>query len=124
MNAWIADVRERFSTQAAELLEQFKLWLHQVGVWYLGSAVAHMVLLIVVGLILGTMHLASKKSDAPVFDSSLDSAIIDQDIARFELGDAPLEPTVLDTESLTLLEPPKIEQTEQINDNSPVFQEK
>ncbi len=124
MNAWMSAVMRRFSFEPAEILDRFKLWLYQVGVWYLGSAVAHMVMLIVVGLILGTMHLASKKSDAPEFDSSLDTATIDQDLARFKVGDAPLEPTVLDTDSLTQLEPPKIEQTEQINDNSPIFEEK
>ncbi len=45
------------------------------------------------------------------------------ELNRFEVGDTPIEPTVLDTESLTQLEAPKMEQTEKVYDDNPTFAE-
>lgn len=82
----------------------------------------HMAILLVAGLVLGTVHVAQKLVP-DTFESALEEPSLDGDLTRFEVGETPLEPTVLDTESLTL-EAPKFEQTEQFNDNSAVFEER
>ncbi len=82
----------------------------------------HMVILIIAGLVLGTVHVAQQLLP-DTFETALEEPNLDGDLSRFEVGETPLEPTVLDTESLTL-EAPRFEQTEQINDNSAVFEER
>jgi hypothetical protein len=105
---------------AQELFAPFSHWVMQVGVWYLVSMVFHTVALIAAGLMLGSAVTSKPKSDATEFETKIDTTIPDSDLTRFEPGEPPIEPTVLDTESLSMFQ---VEQTEQINDNSPVFQE-
>lgn len=107
---------------AAEMYENVRQWFVQQGVWWTTSMFVHMAILIVAGLVLGTVHVAQKLiPDA--FETALEDPNVDGDLTRFDVGETPLEPTVLDTESLTL-EAPHFEQTEQFNDNSPVFEER
>ena len=57
------------------------------------------------------------------FDTEVEQAIEETPIEHFEVGETPIEPTVLNTETLT--EPPAatIEQDAQFNDNSAAFTE-
>src|SRR5688572_8381431 len=106
----------------AELYERARLWFVNQGVWWTASMFAHMAILIIAGLVLGTVHVAQKLMP-DTFETALEEPNLDGDLSRFEVGETPLEPTVLDTESLTL-EAPQFEQTEQYNDNSAVFEER
>jgi hypothetical protein len=98
-------------------------WLGSSFVWYGMSMVVHLLILVIVGLALGTAPPPKIVVDAPAFESVKDTILPEPQLDRFDVGETPLEPTVLDTESLTMLEPPKIEQTEQINDDSKIFTE-
>jgi len=66
---------------------------------------------------------AQKIMEAPEFEADVETALPEPELNRFEVGDTPIEPTVLDTESLTQLDPPKMEQTEKVYDNNEVFQD-
>ena len=88
--------------------------------WML-SAAGHMVLFLIVALI--PIHVASKDSRSIEFEAvERDDSPRDQ-ITRFEVGDPPLEPTELNTETLMQFEPEPIAQTAQYNDDSPIFEE-
>jgi hypothetical protein len=87
--ALIATLREKLTFNGAELREQFNDWLHRAGVWYLGSAVAHMLVLVVVGLVLGSMHMVTRpvNQEAPSFDTTLDTAVLSDMSLPLELGE-------------------------------------
>ena len=74
-------------------------------------------------LVLGTVHVAQKIMEAPEFEAEVETALPEPELNRFEVGDTPIEPTVLDTESLTQLDAPKMEQTEKVYDDNPSFVE-
>ena len=106
-------------SQAVELIGR---WIKTVGPFWAASVAGHLIALIVLALVLGTVHVAKKIMLAPEFAAEIETALPDPDLSHFEIGETPLEPTVLDTESLTL-EPPQIEQTEKHYDNSALFEE-
>ena len=89
--------------------------------WWGTSLVAHLALILIMGLVLGTVQVARTLSNAPTFETKVEEPPALTEIDKFEVGDAPLDPTVLDTESLLMNEPPAV--AEQINDDSPVFEE-
>ncbi|HWB11824.1 MAG TPA: prenyltransferase/squalene oxidase repeat-containing protein [Pirellulales bacterium] len=88
--------------------------------WWGTSLVAHLALILIMGLVLGTVQVARTLNNAPSFETKVEEPPPSQ-IDPFQVGEAPLDPTVLDTESLLMNEPPAVE--EQINDDSPVFEE-
>jgi hypothetical protein len=97
-------------------------WLISSAPPWMLSAAAHMLLFLILALI--PIHVASRQAgDSAEFDA------IDRDdspageITRFEVGDAPLDPTELNTETLMQFEPEPIAQTPQYNDDSPIFEE-
>lgn len=87
----------------------------------LGSMVFHMLLLIVLALVLGTIHVAQTIGQAPEFETPAADDSPLPEISRFELGYTPLAPSELSTESLMLTEAPSVEA--QFNDDSPIFEE-
>jgi hypothetical protein len=104
-----------------ELMVRSKAWLRENGGWWVGSFVGHFVVLTVILLILGPIT-APAKSDAPLFNVDLDNALPEPDLTHFDVGETPLETSVLNTETLSMVEAPQIEQAEQINDDSPIFE--
>lgn len=88
---------------------------------WLASLVIHMVIMIVLALVLGTIKVAQVVMDAPAFQAEVEEAIPEPEIEHFEVGDTPLDPSELTTESLTLNEAPPVEA--QFNDNSAIFEE-
>lgn len=106
----------------ASLMDLARAWIRQVGPFWIASVAAHLAALIVLALVLGTVHVAKKIMDAPEFEAEIETALPDPELGRFELNDqTSLEPSVLNTESLTQLEAPTIEQSEKIIDDNPVF---
>jgi hypothetical protein len=86
---------------------------------WLASLIIHIMILVVLGLVAGTVHVAQTIGQAPEFEviDDLDDA---PEIAHFEVGNTPIEPTELNTETLSLEAPPV---EAQFNDNSPLFEE-
>jgi len=105
-----------------ELVATFKKWVHDNGLWWLVSVVGHTVALAAVLAVLSMMPAMKIQADAPEFKSDLDTAMPEPDLTHFEVGDTPIEPTVLNTETLSMVEAPQIEQTEQMNDDSAIFE--
>lgn len=85
---------------------------------WLASMAFHMVLMIVLALIMGTIHVVQTIGDAPAFDAA-DQMAFEPELARFEVGSTPIENTVLDTDSLRMIEPSL---AAEFNDNSPIFE--
>ncbi|HEX3658399.1 MAG TPA: prenyltransferase/squalene oxidase repeat-containing protein [Pirellulales bacterium] len=104
--------------------ETLAAWIRHVGPFWAVSIAGHLVVLVIFGLVLGTVHVAQKIMDAPEFEAEVETVLPDQPpLEHFEVGDTPLDATELTTETLTLNEAPQMEQTEQFNDNSAVFTE-
>jgi hypothetical protein len=87
---------------------------------WMASAIIHMIILVVMALVLGTIHVAKTIGQAHEFEAVEEIATLEPEIEHFEVGDTPIDPTELTTESLTLEAPPV---EAQFNDNSPVFEE-
>ncbi|HEX4148423.1 MAG TPA: prenyltransferase/squalene oxidase repeat-containing protein, partial [Pirellulales bacterium] len=101
--------------------DTLKAWIRQVGPFWAASIAGHLLLLVIAGLVLGTVHIAKKVMDAPEFVADVETVVPDQPpLEHFEVGDTPLEPTELSTETLTM-EAAQLEQTAQYNDDSAVF---
>jgi len=115
----VADEEEQFS-----LLERFQAWvLHDSPSWLI-STIFHTILLLVVGLLMGRSVVEKVIGDAPIFEAIRPEEPPETKIERFELGEAPLDPTELTTESLTMNEPPgQVAQEAMYYDDSPVFEE-
>ena len=103
--------------------DAIKRWIKHVGPWYAASVALHLGALIILFLVLGTVHVAQKIMDAPKFEAEVETALPEPELETFEVGDTPLEPSVLDTESLTQLEAPKMEQSAKSYDDNTVFAE-
>ncbi|HTN76477.1 MAG TPA: prenyltransferase/squalene oxidase repeat-containing protein [Pirellulaceae bacterium] len=87
---------------------------------WLASLVIHCAIFVVLALVLGTIEVVKQVVNAPSFEATQEAAIPEPEITHFEVGDTPLDPTELTTETLELTDPPPVE--EQINDNNPVFE--
>jgi hypothetical protein len=88
---------------------------------WLASALVHMIILVVLALTLGTIKIIEQVGKAPTFNEVEEIPEIAPEIEHFEVGDTPVDPTELTTETLTLTEAPSVEA--QFNDNSPIFEE-
>jgi hypothetical protein len=73
---------------------------------WLASMALHMTLFIVLALVLGTIHVAATIGAAPILQASSQAESLEAEIEHFVLGESPLEPTILNAETLTLSEPP------------------
>jgi hypothetical protein len=105
--------------------ERFMDWVRTELVWYAGSFTVHLLALSML-LLVGNVAAKVVVGDAPSFEEAkVDKTDADPPpLEKFEIGDPPEEPTVLDTESLTLEKPATIEQTEEYNDDSANFEHK
>jgi hypothetical protein len=103
-------------------------WLVENGPWWLCSFVFHLLLIIALGLLgtLGTRAAQQIAEPAPAFEEAkLDQAAdVPKEVERFEVGETPEDPSVLNTDTLTLARPAQIAQEAEHNDNSPIFEHK
>lgn len=81
-------------------------WLKNEGRWFAISVVTHAVILL--SLLFIVMPTPTVPKEATFEVGNLDNALSEPELAKFELGKAPLEPTVLNTEALTQLKPPSL----------------
>lgn len=84
-------------------------WAVTNGVWWFTSVVGHVAVLSIVLLALGKIASPPVEGEAPSFESGLDTELRVPQIDRFEVGDTPLEPSELNTETLSLVDAPQIE---------------
>lgn len=105
-----------------EIVQSLKRWMRENGSWWSISFGGHLVVLTIVLVLLGAIDPARPEVLAPEFEAKVDTAQPEPDLTHFEVGETPIEPTVLNTETLSMVEAPQIEQTEQINDDSAVFE--
>jgi len=104
----------------------FMEWVVTEGAWYATSFVFHMLLMCVL-MVASTFvknEPPAQEGEAPSFEEAkVDPQVQDAKIEKFEVGETPIEPTELNTETLTLsaapgaAEPVKAE----YYDDSPVF---
>jgi hypothetical protein len=104
----------------AELLRQFRKWFVENWRWWGISAGMHSVIMCLLVVLLG-VYIVPPKEMPTTFESVRDNSLSNREIPIFKLGSAPLDPTVLNAETLLQLEPPG--QTAQYNDASPIFEE-
>ncbi|TXT22294.1 MAG: hypothetical protein FD138_3544, partial [Planctomycetota bacterium] len=97
-------------------------WFKENGKFWGVSVGMHLVIFVVLGVAIGAPQAKKLLQEVVFFDTEVDQAIEEAPITHFDVGETPVEPTVLNTESLT--EPPAatIEQDAQFNDNSAVFE--
>ncbi|MEX0679462.1 MAG: prenyltransferase/squalene oxidase repeat-containing protein [Pirellulales bacterium] len=91
-----------------------KAWAVTSGVWYAASVTAHAVALSAVLLLLGKVTAPAKEGEAPAFESAVDTEIPQPELDHFEVGETPLEPAELNTETLSLVDAPTIDTDEQV----------
>lgn len=98
-------------------------WLKENGKFWGVSVGMHLVVFLILGVAIGAPQAKKLLQEVVFFDTEVDEAVEEAPITHFDVGETPIEPTVLNTETLT--EPPAatIEQDAQFNDNSAVFEE-
>jgi len=115
-----------FRWNVKETLIAWKDYFRETGQWYLGSAAIHALVLIILGLIsmAGSSVVVGTGDVAPTFNATESETSPPPAFTRFEVGDAPLEPTELNPEALAMFEAkPIASQTAIYYDDSPEFVE-
>ncbi len=106
----------------AEFQQNVTNWVKANASFWGASFGMHLVIFMILGVAIGAPHAGKLLEEVIFIDSEVDTADEQAAIEHFEVGETPLEPTVLNTESLT--EPPAtIEQDAQYNDASAEFVE-
>jgi hypothetical protein len=108
-----------------EIIQDFQLWLRTHGLWWATSVTAHAIVLSAVLLLMGAVTTPNSVGDAPAFEVALDTVVPEVEIEHFEVGETPIDPTELNTDTLSITEaPPQVAQVEQINTSeADAFQE-
>lgn len=125
---------QRFRTWLVAAVTRCVAWYREDSCWYFGSMAVHAIGLVglaLISLAIPTTILSLSSDSAPSFEApKVDTAAME--ISRFEVGDAPLEPTELNAETLAQIEPlpigsPAAEplggQEARDYDDSPTFEE-
>jgi hypothetical protein len=99
-------------------------WFCGDGRWYLGSAAIHALAILSLGLIVATVPVKLISNDAASFDAAEVDRSPPADLARFEVGNPPLDPTEVNADSLGQKKAlPVAPQSARFYDNSPQFEE-
>ncbi len=122
-------VEEEELDQEDTLSERFMDWVRTELVWYAGSFTFHL-LLISSLMLFGSPPTKYVQNDAPSFDADAekppeqkpDTDPVVQE--KFDIGETPEDPTELNTDTLTAPQPGQVEQQEEYNDDSEVFEHK
>ncbi len=120
-------LKRRLKPFAAVAAARFTGWYRENGHWYLISMAAHAVGLFCLALISLTIPpviVSLWHEPAPSFDAPDVNNSPPTEITRFEVGDAPLDPTELNAETLMQTKAmPLGRQEARYYDNSPVFED-
>jgi hypothetical protein len=103
--------------------ERTRAWFREDGPWWLCSFVFHLILVCSLAL-LGGKVVESIAQEAPSFEEAKIDAKpeVPDKIERFELGETPVDPTELSTDTLTLEKPAQVAQEAEFNDDSDKFE--
>ena len=110
--------------EGPDVFESIKTWYLEEGYWYLVSAAVHAVGFVILALI--AVNVGRRiRGDAPSFDPASEVKKADGKLQKFELvGDTPLDPTELNTDTLSMFEAkPLAQQDAKYYDDSAVFEE-
>lgn len=103
----------------SQWLEDLRFWVATRGLWYGISAGLHAIGLFIVLMFLSLVVTPPKQEGhAPLFDAKIDTTLPEAEIDHFDVGETPLEPSQLDTDTLSLVDAPQLAQEEQINTTS------
>jgi hypothetical protein len=100
-----------------------RIWSKENGKFWVVSVGMHVLIFIVLGVAIGAPHVKKVLQEVVFFDTEIEQAVEEKPIEHFEIGETPIEPTVLNTDTLTEPVAATIEQDAQFNDNSDVFTE-
>jgi hypothetical protein len=105
------------------LLGRIRTWFVEEGPWWLCSFVFHIILVCTLAL-LGGRAIEEVAGEAPSFEEAKvePTAIAPEKIERFDIGDAPEDPTELNAEALNLQQPARLAQEAEFNDESEHFE--
>jgi hypothetical protein len=108
--------------------ERFRQWLMHDSPSWLISTIFHLILILIIGLCMGKEVVQQMIGETAVYEAA-ETAETKKDeeqmLERFDIGDAPLDPTELTTESLTMTEAPaQAAQEAVVYDDNPVFEER
>jgi hypothetical protein len=117
----------RWVEWGSSLVLWLRTWFADEGCWYVSSLFAHAFVLFSLALITLSIPRSSLSlvDQSPTFEpASLPPVTTDSEIKRFEVGEAPLDPTELNAETLAQFEfKPVGGQTEKYFDESPQFED-
>ena len=101
-----------------------KNWITEEGPWWLCSFVFHLVLVCSLALISGKV-VEKIVDEAPSFEEATIDKDVDvpKEIERFDVGETPVDPSDLSTDTLTMEKPAQMEQDEKTHDDSGKFVE-
>jgi hypothetical protein len=105
------------------LARRFTDWLQHDAPSWLISLVLHMTVLIIVGVLFGRNPGRKVVEDVPTFDAANAQNRAEEEVERFDVGKAPLDPTELTTESLTMKDAGQAQQEALFYDDSKEFEE-
>ena len=105
-------------TDLVEVVQAGKAWVVANGVWWASSVAGHLVVLSALLLVLGKVTAPPPEGEAPAFESNVDTEIAAPQLDHFDVGETPLEPTELTTDTLSLVDAPTIESSTEIGDAS------
>ncbi len=116
---------DEFGPDTRSLFERFKDFVLDEAPSWLASMVIHMIVLLLIALFFGRAMVDEMVGDAPVFEASRRADGGEEpEIERFNIGDAPVDPTELNTESLMLKDPPgQAQQEAMYYDDSKTFED-
>ena len=102
--------------------QNIALWI-KTDAKYWGIAFGSLISFLIIMEVLIPNQVRKVLAEVVFFDTEVDQAVEESPIEHFEVGETPIEPSVLNTDTLT--EPPAatIEQDAQFNDSSAVFTE-
>jgi hypothetical protein len=88
---------------------RLKEWFFQEGAWWGASFVFHALLMVLLMLISKTVHTKVIDEAPSIEEAQLDKELTPETLEKFDVGDTPIDPAELNTETLTMNEAPKIE---------------
>ena len=98
-------------------------WIFNDSPWWLVSCAVHSFVFLALALIPAAPP-PRTEGEAPAFEEATVDDVPQTELERFEVGEAPEEPTELTTDTLTLNEAPSVEAAdEKYYDDNPVFKE-
>lgn len=106
------------------IASQIPSWIHEDVWWYLGSAAVHALAILSLGLVAAVIPPAFGRPDQVSFDAAEIDRPPPTEIAHFEVGDPPLDPTELNADTLAMTKAlPTAPQEARYYDDSAKFEE-